>query len=77
MFWLDAELGSQICLDGIVTVVDAKNCLRQLNAAPVEAGTMNEAVRQIATADRIIVNKVCIARTTHARIDAARDAAQW
>jgi G3E family GTPase len=30
MFWLDDELGSQIALDGIVTMVDAKNFLRQV-----------------------------------------------
>ena len=30
MFWLDDELGSQITLDGIVTMIDAKNCLRQV-----------------------------------------------
>lgn len=33
MFWLDDELGSQIALDGIVTLVDAKNCLRQVRTA--------------------------------------------
>mmetsp|Transcript_14837 Transcript_14837/g.43973 ORF Transcript_14837/g.43973 Transcript_14837/m.43973 type:complete len:411 (+) Transcript_14837:137-1369(+) len=56
MFWLDDELGSQITLDGIVTMIDAKNCLRQVREVKPD-GTVNEAVRQIATADRIIINK--------------------
>ena len=30
MFWMDEGLGSSIYLDGIVTVVDAKNILKSL-----------------------------------------------
>eukprot|EP00037_Helgoeca_nana_P002273 m.32852 g.32852 ORF g.32852 m.32852 type:complete len:422 (+) comp12474_c0_seq2:51-1316(+) len=56
MFWLDDELGSQIALDGIVTMVDAKNFLRQVGEVKA-GGAVNEAVQQIASADRIIVNK--------------------
>jgi CCR4-NOT transcription complex subunit 2 len=31
MFWMDEGLGSSIFLDGIVTVVDAKNILKSLD----------------------------------------------
>ncbi|KAF1960671.1 cobW-domain-containing protein [Byssothecium circinans] len=31
LFWLDDGLGSSICLDGIVTLVDAKNVLKSLD----------------------------------------------
>lgn len=53
MFWLDAELQSEIYLDGIVTVVDAKYIDTYLTQEQ-----MNEATKQIALADRVIVNKV-------------------
>ncbi|AWP07284.1 putative COBW domain-containing protein 3 isoform 4 [Scophthalmus maximus] len=56
MFWVDAELGSDIYLDGIVTVIDAKFGLQQLTEDKSE-GLVNEAVRQIALADLTIINK--------------------
>lgn len=56
MFWVDAELGSDIYLDGIVTVIDAKYGLQQL-AEEKEDGLVNEAARQIAVADLTIINK--------------------
>ncbi|CAL8249275.1 unnamed protein product [Merluccius merluccius] len=56
MFWVDAELGSDVYLDGIVTVVDAKYGLQQLKEEKAE-GLVNEAARQIALADLAIVNK--------------------
>lgn len=56
MFWVDAELGSDIYLDGIVTVIDAKYGLQQLTEEK-EEGLINEASRQIAVADLIIINK--------------------
>lgn len=72
MFWLDEGLGSSIYLDGIVTVVDAKNILRSLDEpAPEEIpeteqdaehhhhGTplLTTAHLQISHADVIILNK--------------------
>ena len=30
IFWLDEELGSDLYLDGIVTLVDAKHCITQV-----------------------------------------------
>ncbi|XP_040051790.2 zinc-regulated GTPase metalloprotein activator 1 [Gasterosteus aculeatus] len=56
MFWVDAELGSDIYLDGIVTVVDAKYGLQQLTEEKTD-GLVNEAARQIAVADLTIINK--------------------
>lgn len=56
MFWVDAELGSDIYLDGIVTVIDAKYGLQQLSEEKAD-GLVNEAARQIALADLAIINK--------------------
>eukprot|EP00916_Digyalum_oweni_P012513 GHVL01020681.1.p1 GENE.GHVL01020681.1~~GHVL01020681.1.p1 ORF type:complete len:401 (-),score=73.07 GHVL01020681.1:699-1901(-) len=75
-FWVDSELESEIYLDGIVTLVDAKNLLKYLNDTGKEEdeelsllrkmkndldntlkGVANEAAKQIAYADRIIINK--------------------
>lgn len=69
VFWLDDALGSRLQLDGIVTVVDANNILRQLHST-------EEAAQQIAYADRLIINKVdCLpdesSRQTVADITAA------
>ena len=38
IFWLDDELGADIYLDDIVTVVDAKNGLKQINDQPTQEG---------------------------------------
>ncbi|XP_022518351.2 COBW domain containing [Astyanax mexicanus] len=56
MFWVDAELGSDLYLDGIVTVIDAKYGLRHLTEEKPE-GLINEAARQVALADLLIINK--------------------
>ncbi len=71
IFWLDHELNSRLRLDGIVTCVDAKNIAFQLKSTSsatslcgattegkVSGGGGDEAARQIAFADRIIVNKI-------------------
>jgi G3E family GTPase len=50
--WVDDELESDIYLDSIITVVDGKNFERELTS---EAGF--EARRQIAFADRVLLNK--------------------
>ncbi|KAJ2493140.1 hypothetical protein IWW37_000790 [Coemansia sp. RSA 2050] len=57
MLWSNEELGSDIRLDGIVTMVDAKNVERQLAERPPDGETMNEAQKQLAFADRILLNK--------------------
>uniref|UniRef100_A0A8C9VB85 COBW domain containing n=1 Tax=Scleropages formosus TaxID=113540 RepID=A0A8C9VB85_SCLFO len=52
MFWVDAELGSEIYLDGIITVIDAKYGLK------VKLLSMFASFcRQIALADLAIINK--------------------
>uniref|UniRef100_A0A8C1SQF2 COBW domain containing 1 n=1 Tax=Cyprinus carpio TaxID=7962 RepID=A0A8C1SQF2_CYPCA len=51
MFWVDAELGSDVYLDGIVTVIDAKYGMWHLSALRPSG------VLQIALADLTIINK--------------------
>lgn len=55
--WVDTELHSSVCLDSIVTVVDAHNVRKQLQEGGASDG-VNEAERQIAFADTILLNKV-------------------
>ena len=61
MFWMDDALESVLYLDGIVTVVDAKNVARQVGDHSGTTASIPEAVRQIALADRILLNKVDLA----------------
>ncbi|KAF9916208.1 hypothetical protein BX616_004344 [Lobosporangium transversale] len=56
IFWMDDDLGSDIYLDGIVTVVDSKNVRKELEVKK-EDGSLNETAKQIAMADRLILNK--------------------
>eukprot|EP00697_Spironema_sp_BW2_P015545 gnl/Spiro4/6438_TR3301_c0_g1_i2.p2 gnl/Spiro4/6438_TR3301_c0_g1~~gnl/Spiro4/6438_TR3301_c0_g1_i2.p2 ORF type:complete len:480 (+),score=134.93 gnl/Spiro4/6438_TR3301_c0_g1_i2:36-1442(+) len=68
--WLDDALESPIYLDGIVTMVDAKHCRQHLlEARP--PGVVNEAVQQVAFADRIILNKVDLLAHAHDAADVA------
>uniref|UniRef100_A0A5F9CP60 CobW C-terminal domain-containing protein n=1 Tax=Oryctolagus cuniculus TaxID=9986 RepID=A0A5F9CP60_RABIT len=46
MFWVDAELGSDIYLDGIITVVDSKYGFKHLTEEKPD-GLINEATRSI------------------------------
>jgi G3E family GTPase len=57
LFWLDDALDSRLRLDGIVTLVDAANIERQLSET-------EEAAQQIAYADRILLNKVDLVKST-------------
>nr|XP_023648044.1 COBW domain-containing protein 1-like [Paramormyrops kingsleyae]XP_023648045.1 COBW domain-containing protein 1-like [Paramormyrops kingsleyae]XP_023648046.1 COBW domain-containing protein 1-like [Paramormyrops kingsleyae]XP_023648047.1 COBW domain-containing protein 1-like [Paramormyrops kingsleyae] len=56
MFWVDAELGSDVYLDGIITVIDAKYGMKHLTEEKPD-GLVNEAARQVALADLAIINK--------------------
>ncbi|XP_069619913.1 zinc-regulated GTPase metalloprotein activator 1B-like isoform X2 [Ranitomeya imitator] len=56
MFWVDAELGSDIYLDGIISVVDSKYAIQHLLEEKAD-DLINEAARQVALADVIIINK--------------------
>lgn len=65
LFWVDDGLGSTIYLDGIVTLVDAKNILKSLDE-PVEETVQHSghsgpilttAHMQISHADVVVINK--------------------
>ncbi|ORX60347.1 cobW-domain-containing protein, partial [Hesseltinella vesiculosa] len=56
MFWLDDGLGSEIYLDGIVTLVDAKHIQEYIGERKQDV-EINEAIKQIAISDRIVINK--------------------
>lgn len=56
-FYAEDEIFNDVKLDGVVTLVDAKHARLHLDEVKPE-GYVNEAVEQIAYADRIIVNKV-------------------
>ena len=55
-FFMDETIKAKTRLDGIVTVVDAKHIVQHLDEEK-EAGTVNEAIQQIAFADFILINK--------------------
>lgn len=87
LFWVDEGLGSTIYLDGIVTLVDAKNVLRSLDE-PVgeeqveddEAGShalgphLSTAHLQISHADVIVINKADL--VSEAELQAVQDRVQ-
>lgn len=55
-FFVDDEVGANFRLDGIVTLIDAKHIEQHLDEEKPE-GVENEAVEQVAFADRILLNK--------------------
>ncbi|MGP4014787.1 CobW family GTP-binding protein [Saccharopolyspora sp. 5N708] len=55
-FFVDDTLRTRLRLDAIVTVVDAKHIIAHLDDEKPE-GTENEAVEQLAFADRVVLNK--------------------
>lgn len=55
-FFIEPKLSLQLVLDSIVTVVDAKHILQHLDEVKAD-GVENEAVEQVAFADRILLNK--------------------
>eukprot|EP00435_Cladocopium_sp_Y103_P049673 s954_g15.t1 len=62
-FFADDVIQARMTLDGIITVVDAKHCLQHLHEEKPD-GVENEAVEQLAFADRIIVNKTDLVTET-------------
>ncbi|MGC9544648.1 CobW family GTP-binding protein [Streptomyces sp. UG1] len=59
-FFMDDEIAAQLRLDAIITLVDAAHVLLHLDEVKPE-GVENEAVEQIAFADRIVLNKTDLA----------------
>lgn len=65
LFWMDDELGSSIYLDGIVTLVDAKNIIKSLDEPTPETvdhddhngPLLTTAHLQISHADVLVINK--------------------
>merc|ERR1719189_2839152 len=55
-FFVDEEIQAKYKLDGIITVVDAKNIVKHLEEEKPE-GVENESVEQLAFADRVLLNK--------------------
>jgi G3E family GTPase len=55
-FFVDEEMKEKLVLDAIVTMVDARHVRQHLDEDR-EEGVENEAVEQVAFADRIILNK--------------------
>eukprot|EP00397_Hematodinium_sp_SG-2012_P010689 GEMP01010812.1.p1 GENE.GEMP01010812.1~~GEMP01010812.1.p1 ORF type:complete len:479 (+),score=109.22 GEMP01010812.1:34-1437(+) len=56
-FFADDTIQKSMYLDGIVTVVDAKHILMHLHETKAP-GVENEAVEQVAFADRLLINKI-------------------
>merc|ERR1719327_700693 len=56
-FFVDEEIPKLYSLDGIITVTDAKHIITRLDDEKPE-GVENEAVEQVAFADRILLNKI-------------------
>jgi Putative GTPases (G3E family) len=82
LFWMDDGLGSTIYLDGIVTLVDAKNILRSLDdpagkvqgheeAEDDNGPVMTTAHVQISHADVIVINKADL--VSEGELQAVRD----
>jgi len=55
-FFMDEEIKCKARLDGILTVIDAKHIIQHLDEEKGE-GVENEAVEQIAFADKMLLNK--------------------
>jgi G3E family GTPase len=60
IFWVDDGLGSAVYLDGVVTLVDGRNCISALDGTEgdfVNLGLEHETAKQVASADVLILNK--------------------
>jgi G3E family GTPase len=63
-FFVDDEIRDRLRLDAIVTVVDAAHVLAHLDEVKPD-GVENEAVEQVAFADRMILNKTDLVTAEH------------
>lgn len=67
-FFLEEKVAETMKLDGVVTLVDAKHIGFHLDEQKPD-GTVNEALQQIAYADRIILNKTDLFATASSQMD--------
>lgn len=58
-FCTDEQISRHVKLDGVVTLVDSKHAMQHLNEVKPRF-VVNEAVEQVAYADRIILNKASL-----------------
>lgn len=56
-FFIEEEVQANFVIDAVVTIVDAKHIVQHLDEKKPE-GVENEAVEQVAFADRIFINKI-------------------
>ena len=70
-FFVDDKVKDFARLDGIITLIDAKHIIQHLDEEKPE-GAENEAVEQVAFADRMIVNKVDLVSEAELEIVEAR-----
>jgi len=73
-FFMDDEIAAGLRLDAIVTLVDAGHILAHLDEVKPE-GVENEAVEQIAFADRIVLNKTDLVDAAQLEVVRSRIAA--
>jgi len=66
-FYQERNVAMSLKLDGILTVVDAKNVLKHIDEVPAE-GKVNESVEQVSFADRILLNKMDLVTGSEAQI---------
>jgi len=66
-FYQVENVAMTLKLDGILTVIDAKNVLKHIDEIPPE-GKVNECVEQVSFADRILLNKMDLVTGHEAQI---------
>jgi Ni2+-binding GTPase involved in maturation of urease and hydrogenase len=66
-FYQERDVAVSLKLDGILTVIDAKNVLKHIDEVPAE-DKVNESVEQVSFADRILLNKMDLVTGAEARI---------
>jgi G3E family GTPase len=62
--WVDEEMDTCLRLDGVVAVVDAKH----IGTLLADPGVYSDVAKQIAYADRVLINKIDITSEEEVRI---------
>ena len=70
-FFMDEKIKSLARIDGILTVVDAKHIIQHLDEEKPD-GVENEAVEQVAFADRLLINKCDLVEESYLPVVEAR-----